>query len=132
MGVPQGSVIAPLLFSVMLFDINKIQKHNSIITLYADDLAVWKEPKCRKFTNVSKTNSRFWQTQTHFQEVVYNVEQYMAANGFSLSSQKTVFIIFGSPRALPKECSICVCGERLYAAKQVKYLGVTFQRSGSI
>ena len=25
MGVPQGSVIAPLLFSVMLYDINKIQ-----------------------------------------------------------------------------------------------------------
>ena len=132
MGVLQGSVIAPLLFSIMLSDIDKIKSHNSIITLYADDLAVWKESKCRKFTNVSKTNSRFWQIQKHFQEVVSNVEQYMAANGFSLSAQKTVFIIFGPLRALPKECSISVCGERLYAAKQVKYLGVTFQRSGSV
>ena len=43
MGVPQGSVIAPLLFSIMLYDINKIQKHDAIITLYADDLAIWKE-----------------------------------------------------------------------------------------
>ena len=40
-GVSQGSVIAPLLFSIMLYDINKIQKHDAVITLYADDLAIW-------------------------------------------------------------------------------------------
>ena len=33
MGVPQGSVIAPLLFSVMLYDINKIQK-NTMLSLH--------------------------------------------------------------------------------------------------
>ena len=53
MGVPQGSVIAPLLFSIMLHDINKIQKHDAIITLYADNLAIWKESKCRKFTSIT-------------------------------------------------------------------------------
>ena len=57
MGVPQGSVIAPLLFSIMLYDIDKIQKHDAIIILYADDLAIWKEPKCRKFTNITPQKS---------------------------------------------------------------------------
>ena len=52
-GVPQGSVIAPLLFSIMLYDINKTLKHDAIITLYADDLAIWKETKCRKFSNIT-------------------------------------------------------------------------------
>ena len=50
-------MIAPVLFSIMLYDINKIQKHDAIITLYADDLVIWKESKCRKFTNITKTNS---------------------------------------------------------------------------
>ena len=40
----------------MLYDINKIQKHDAVITLYADDLAIWKESKGRRFTNITKTN----------------------------------------------------------------------------
>ena len=88
MGVPQGSVIAPLLFSIMLYDINKIQKHDAIITLYADDLAIWKESKCRKFTNITKTNLFLRQIQKQFQEIINIVNQYMFHNGFSLSSEK--------------------------------------------
>ena len=96
MGVPQGSVIAPLLFSIMLYDINKIQKHDAIITLYADDLAIWKESKCRKFTNITKTNSFLRQIQKQFQEIINTVYQYMFQNGFSLSVEKNVFVIFWS------------------------------------
>ena len=95
MGVPQGSVIVPLLFSIMLYDIDKIQKHDAIIILYADDLAIWKESKCRKFTNITKTNSFLQQIQKQFQEIINTVNQYMFQNGFSLSVEKTVFVIFG-------------------------------------
>ena len=127
MGVPQGSVIAPLLFSIMLYDINKIQKHDAIITLYADDLAIWKESKCRKFTNITKTNSCLRQIQKQFQEIINTINQYMFQNGFSLSVEKTVFVIFGPWHSVSAEFSIIINGQRLYAAKQVKYLGVTFQ-----
>ena len=132
MGVPQGSVIAPLLFSIMLYDINKIQKHDAIITLYADDLAIWKESRCRKFTNITKTNSCLRQIQKQFQEIINTVNQYMFQNGFSLSVEKTVFVIFGPWHPVSPEFSIIINGQRLYAAKQVKYLGVTFQWSGSV
>ena len=132
MGVPQGSVIAPLLFSIMLYDINNIQKHDAIITLYADDLAIWKESKCRKFTNITKTNSCLRQIQKQFQEIINTVNQYMFQNGFSLSVEKTVFVIFGPWHPVSPEFSIIINGQRLYAAKQVKYLGVTFQWSGSV
>ena len=81
--------------SIMLYDINKIQKYDAIITLYADDLAVWKESKCRKFTNITKTNSFLRQIQKQFQEIINTVNQYMFQNGFSLSVEKTVFVIFG-------------------------------------
>ena len=113
MGVPQGSVIAPLLFSVMLYDINKIQKHDAIITLYADDLAIWKESKCRKFTDITKTNSFLRQIQKQFQEIINTVNQYMFQNGFSLSVEKTVFVIFGPWHPVSPEFSIIINGQRL-------------------
>ena len=96
MGVPQGSVIAPLLFSIMLYDIDKIQKHDAIIILYADDLAIWKESKCRKFTNITKTNSFLRQIQKQFQEIINTVNQYMFHNGFSLSVEKNGICYFWS------------------------------------
>ncbi|KAL8589746.1 hypothetical protein ACOMHN_027254 [Nucella lapillus] len=44
MGVPQGSVIAPTLFSIMLHDImTTLQPQNKPPTLFADDLAIWAE-----------------------------------------------------------------------------------------
>ena len=130
--VPQGSVIAPLLFSIMLYDINKIQKHDAVITLYADDLAIWKESKCRRFTNITKTNSFLRQIQKQFHEIINTVNKYMFHKGFSLSSKKTVFIIFGPWHPVSPEFRIIINDQRLYAAKQVKYLGVAFQWSGSV
>lgn len=44
MGLPQGSVIAPILFSVMIHDIEKIVQQNGLavnLSLYADHLALW-------------------------------------------------------------------------------------------
>jgi hypothetical protein len=114
----------------MLYDIDKIKTSDEILTLYADDLAVWKLTRCRRLKNITKSNSIFRQAQREFQEIMTEVEKYMAANGFCLSPQKTVFIIFG-PKCLPKNLSIIVGGERLFAANQVKYLGATFNRTGN-
>ena len=83
--------------------------------------------KCRKFTNIIKTNSFLRQIQKQFQEIINTVNQYMFQNGFSLSVEKTVFVIFGPWHPVSPEFSIIINGQRLYAAKQVKYLGVTLQ-----
>ena len=105
-------MIAPLLFSIMLYDINKIQKHDAIITLYADDLAIWKESKCRKFTNITKTNSFLRQIQKQFHEIINTVNQYTFQNGFSLSVEKTVFVIFGPWHPVSPEFSTIINGQR--------------------
>ena len=52
--------------------------------------------------------------------------------GLACLLKKTVFVIFGPWHPVSSEFSIIINGQRLYAAKQVKYLGVTFQWSGSV
>ena len=102
----------------MLYDINKIQKHDAVITLYADDLAICKESKCIRFTNITKTNSFLRQIQKQFHEIINTVKQYMFHKGFSLSSKKAVFIIFGLWHPVSPEFRIIINDQRLYAAKQ--------------
>jgi len=46
-GVPQGSVIAPLLFTLMLHDIETVDTKGATVTLYADDLAIRQESTFR-------------------------------------------------------------------------------------
>ena len=41
MGVPQGSVIAPLLFNIRVHDVESCVQGKVVITMYADDLAIW-------------------------------------------------------------------------------------------
>ena len=48
MGVPQGSVIAPLLFNIMVHDVDTAVKGKVVLTMYADDLAIWTDTHFRR------------------------------------------------------------------------------------
>ena len=41
MGVPRGSVIAPMLFNIMVHDVDTAVKGKAVLTMYTDDLAIW-------------------------------------------------------------------------------------------
>ncbi|XP_076038223.1 uncharacterized protein LOC143023550 [Oratosquilla oratoria] len=48
MGVPQGSVVAPLLFTLLLADVGKGVRNDTVVTAYADDVALWRKSRHRR------------------------------------------------------------------------------------
>ena len=75
MGVPQGSVIAPLLFNIMVHDVVTAVTGKVVITMYAGDLAIWLDTHIRRlFLEKSTTVKRFMKL---FQAAVDGVVRFM-------------------------------------------------------
>ena len=113
MGVPQGSVIAPLLFNITVHDVDTVAKVKVVLTMYADDLPIWLDIYIRRLLTNSPTVKH---SMKLFQEAVNGVVHYMKVNGFALSSQKTVFLPFHTNTSLNKEVHITVNGQNIFAS----------------
>ena len=121
MGVPQGSVIAPTLFSIMLHDISTLELKEAILSQFADDIALW-ETNRPNFTNHQKNLERF-------QEKVDLLVNYMEENGFALSPEKTVFMVVSRKKDPKTKSTIKISGVEKKTSTQVKFLGVTISNT---
>ena len=100
MGIPQGSVIAPLLFNILIHDLPKVMSNNTHVVQYADDIAIWINTNLRKNTNKRVITH----IQKLYQNELNNLSAYMKCNGLTLSSEKTCFMLFNNgdnPKHLP-------------------------------
>jgi ribonuclease HI len=125
MGIPQGSAIAPTLFNVMLHDIESISLNNAHISLYADDLTLWSTENFKSLKSLY--NQRI--IKQRFQYNVNQIVSYMNQNGFDLSAEKTVFMIFSRSKFQKNDYFICINDSKIYPSAQVKYLGVIIDAS---
>ncbi|XP_076036561.1 uncharacterized protein LOC143022300 [Oratosquilla oratoria] len=131
MGVPQSSVVAPLLFTLLLGDVGKGVRKDTVVTAYADDIALWRKAMHRrpkKDSDQHKSELRLFQRQVDL------VMTQLTDLGFMLSAAKTVYMPvhgIGYNRGdYPGWNYIKVGGTPVYPAKAVRYLGVIFQRDG--
>ena len=92
MGIPQGSVIAPILFNIIIYDLPKVLSYNTHVAQYADDIAIWVNTTLRKHTNKRVANH----VQKLYQLEINKLTAYMKDNGFELSQEKTCLMLFNN------------------------------------
>ena len=120
MGIPQGSVIAPILFNIIIHDLPKVLSNNTHVAQYADDIAIWVNTTLRKHTNKRAVNH----VQKLYQLEINKLTAYMKDNGFELSQEKTCLMLFTNgenPKSLPQ---IELDGQLLNYKQNTKFLGI--------
>lgn len=111
-GLPQGSVLSPLLYNIYTQDLESKFDVNSVSILqYADDVVLYSSDKSVNTISYNLTNA------------LSSLNGWLHNNGLELSISKTTLVLFSRMRMPPPV--IILCNDRPIEVKsQVKYLGM--------
>ena len=133
-GCPQGSVLSPIIFSLMMNTFyEEVKKHNTnmeqqnkthfsaSISQFVDDSATWVTSKDPNLV-VEKA-----------QAVLKVIEQWSKKYGFIINPKKTQVVMFHRPRISPPEKrkkfpKLKLCDQELDYAEDAKFLGLFFDK----
>ena len=112
-GVPQGSILGPLLFVLYINDLPQCLQ-NCSINMYADDTVMY-------FTNLCTS-----EIARVVQDDLNRVVQWMESSRLILNQSKTKSMLFGSLQNLAKSPNFCIqlYGKTLERVAKFSYLGV--------
>lgn len=122
-GVPQGSVLSPLLFSVALAALpqviqisnNKRLKTQVQLAVYADDIALWSSARGTQRLTV----------QTQLQKALNNTRHFLATLGLQLSASKSVVLCVAPRRTHKFQLELHLGGIPIPVRRRATYLGIT-------
>ena len=111
-GVPQGSMLGPLLFLLYMNDLNQAIKFCKVHH-FADD------------TNLSCLSNSIKKLKKLVNSDLKHLVNWLNANKISLNVKKTEMVIFKfKQKKFEGDLKIKFCGKRLYPTESVEYLGV--------
>lgn len=129
-GVPQGAILAPLLFNMYISDFPLDWQNGIKAIFFADDILLF------------KTNTNISQMITEFNSYAVTVMEYLDRWKLRINSSKCESILFrkyesyirGTQKIFKKNenVKISLGGQYIMAKNQIKYLGVVLDRKGSI
>ena len=110
-GVPQGSILGPLLYIIFMNSISKLPlSPGAKLVLYADDILLYKPVNCEMDSH-------------HLQNDVDTILQWISSHGLSPNQSKTKLLIITRSRQ-PMPVHLEVAGHQILPSPTVKYLGV--------
>ena len=110
-GVPQGSVLGPLLFLIYINDLPNISS-NLKFYLFADD------------TNIFYENCSLEVLERTVNKELKKLSLWLNANRLALNISKTNFVIFAAKNKPMQNVTILINKKAIQQAQYVKYLGV--------
>ena len=109
-GVPQGSILGPILFLLYINDLVNVCEH-SMPFLFADD------------TNLFTSGSNLLELATVVNDELKSISLWLKVNKLSLNVKKTHFMVFTSKKQVPK-IKICIDEHSIAEEKSTKFLGI--------
>lgn len=116
-GVPQGSVLGPLLFILFINDMHNSVVHSKVHH-YADD------------TNLLLTSNSLKTINRQVNHDLSLISHWLKANKISLNTTKTEIIVFRpKQKQITKHLNFRINGQKINTCSSVKYLGVILQEN---